>query len=191
MTLWQRTFVEKRGVVLALMAALLVNVLVYALVVYPLARRSAGAVDRAATAAAALKAAERDQAAALALVAGKARAEEELATFFDQVLPENRVTASRMTWARLPALARKASVRYQAGTFETDATLKAGRVGRLHTRMILQGDWENIRRFIYDLETSPEFLIIDSIALSQNEVGKPQTLSLEVSTYYRTRGNGS
>jgi Tfp pilus assembly protein PilO len=191
MTLLKRIFVEKRAVALPLIAALLVNVLVYALVVFPLAQRAAGAVDRARTAAATLKAAERDQAAALALVTGKARAEEELATFFDSVLPADRVAASRMTWARLPELARKANVRYEAGTFETDQTIKNGRVGRMHTRMVLQGDWENIRRFIYDLETSPEFLIIDSIALSQNEVGKPQTLSLEVSTYYRTRGNGS
>jgi hypothetical protein len=191
MTLVKRIFVEKRAVALPLIAALLVNVLVYALVVYPLARRAAGAVDRASTAAAALKAAERDQAAALALVTGKARAEEELATFFDSVLPADRVAASRMTWARLPALARKANVRYEAGSFETDQTIKSGRVGRMHTRMVLQGDWENIRRFIYDLETSPEFLIIDGVALAQAELGKPQVLTLEVSTYYRTRANGT
>jgi len=191
MTLVKRIFVEKRAVALPLIAALLVNVLVYALVVFPLAGRAAGAVDRARTAAAALQAAERDQAAALALVTGKARAEEELATFFDSVLPADRVAASRMTWARLPALARMANVRYEAGTFETDQTLKTGRVGRMHTRMVLQGDWENIRRFIYDLETSPEFLIIDGVALSQVELGKPQTLALEVSTYYRTRANGT
>lgn len=191
MTLLKRIFVEKRAVALPLIAALLVNVLVYALVVFPLAQRAAGAVDRARTAAATLKAAERDQAAALALVTGKARAEEELATFFDSVLPADRVAASRMTWARLPELARKANVRYEAGTFETDQTIKNGRVGRMHTRMVLQGDWENIRRFIYDLETSPEFLIIDSVALSQLELGKPQVLTLEVSTYYRLRANGT
>jgi hypothetical protein len=191
MTLMKRIFVEKRAIALPLIGALLVNILVYALVVFPLARRASGAVDRAQTAGAALKAAERDQGAAMALVTGKARAEEELATFFDSVLPADRVAASRMTYARLPALARKANVRYQAGTFDTDPIVKNGRVGRMHTRMILQGDWENIRRFIYDLETSPEFLIIDSVALSQGELGKPQMLVLEVSTYYRTRGNGT
>ena len=191
MTLVKRIFVEKRAVALPLIGALLVNVLVYALVVFPLARRATGAVDRARTADAALKAAERDQAAAFALVTGKARAEEELATFFDSVLPADRVAASRMTWARLPALARQANVRYEAGTFETDQTLKTGRVGRMHTRMVLQGDWENIRRFIYNLETSPEFLIIDGVALSQAELGKAQMLTLEVLTYYRTRANGT
>src|ERR1700733_7243496 len=98
MTLVKRIFVEKRAVAIPLFVALIANVLVYALVVYPLARRAAGAVDRAGTAATALRAAERDQAAALALVTGKARAEEELATFFDKVLPPDRVAANRMTY---------------------------------------------------------------------------------------------
>ena len=43
-----RILAEHRAVILALGAALLVNILVYAFVVYPLARRSAGAADRAA-----------------------------------------------------------------------------------------------------------------------------------------------
>jgi hypothetical protein len=191
MTLLKRIFVEQRAVAVPLIVALIVNVLVYALVVYPLARRAAGAVDRAVTAAAALRAAERDRAASLALVTGKALAEDELATFFDKVLPADRVTARRMTYARLPALARKSNVRYEAGSFETDQTVKSTRVGRLHSRMTLQVDYENFRRFIYDLETAPEFLIIDSVSISQGEVGKPLTLSLEVSTYYRIKANGT
>jgi hypothetical protein len=190
MTLVKRIFVEKRAVAIPLFVALIVNVLVYALVVYPLARRAAGAVDRASKAAAALRAAERDQAAALALVTGKARAEEELATFFDKVLPADRLAARRITYT-LPALARRSSVLYEAGSFETDQNLKGERVGRLHTRMVLQVDYVNFRRFIYNLETSPEFLIIDGVALSQVDPAKPLRLTLEVSTYYRTKANGT
>ena len=51
MIVLKRIFVEKRAVAIPLIVVLLVNVLVYALVVYPLARRAAGAVDHAATAA--------------------------------------------------------------------------------------------------------------------------------------------
>ena len=101
MTLLKRILTEKRAVVFPLLFALLVNLGVYALVVYPLNRRAAGAVDRAAKAADALRAAERDQAAAQSLVAGKARAEEELATFYDRVLPADYVSARRMTYTRL------------------------------------------------------------------------------------------
>jgi hypothetical protein len=190
MTLLKRIFVEKRAFGIPLIVALLANVLVYALVVYPLARRAAGAADRAATAAAALRAAERDQAASLALVTGKARAEEELATFFDKVLPPDRIAASHLTYA-LPALARKSNVRYEAGSFETDPGVKGERVGRLHTRMVLEVDYANFRRFIYNLETSPEFVIIDGVALSQIDAARPLTLNLEVSTYFRTKANGT
>ena len=191
MTLLKRMFVEKRAVVVPLLLALLANALVYAIVVYPKARRAAAAVDRAAAAADALKAAERDQAAARALVTGKARAEEELTTFFDRVLPADRIAAQRMTYSRVPGLARKANVRYEAGSFERDPDVKGGRVGRLHSRMVLQCDYESFRRFIYDLDTASEFLIIDSVAIAQSDVGKPLTLTLEVSTYYRTKANGT
>jgi hypothetical protein len=191
MTLVKRILIEKRAVAFPLLLALLVNVAVYALVVYPLARRASGAVDRAAKAADTLKAAERDQAAAQALVAGKARAEEELATFFDRVLPADYVSARRMTYTRLPALARRASFRYESGASEVDTTIKSTRVGRLHSRMILQGDYESFRRFIYEVESAPDFLIIDSVVLAQSEAAKPLVATLEVSTYYRTRANGS
>ena len=191
MKLVKRILLEKRVVAFPLLFALLANVAVYALVVYPLARRASGAVDRAAKAAEALKAAERDQAAAQALVTGKARAEEELATFYDRVLPADYVSARRMTYSRLPALARKANFRYESGSSDVDSTIKSTRIGRLHSRMVLQGDYESFRRFIYEVESSPEFLIIDSAMLAQSEVAKALTATLEVSTYYRTRANGS
>ena len=191
MTLVKRILVEKRAVVFPLLFGLLVNVAVYALVVYPLARRASGAVDRAAKASAALKAAERDLAAAEALVVGKARAEEELATFYDRVLPADYVSARRMTYTRLPALAQKSNFRYESGSSEVDKTIKSTRIGRLQSRMILQGDYESFRRFVYAVESSPEFLIIDSVTLAQPEAGKPLLATLEVSTYYRTRANGS
>ena len=88
-------------------------------------------------------------------------------------------------------LARKTNVRYEAGTFTIDQALKNPRIGRMQTKMALQGEWENMRRFIYELETAAEFIIIDSISLAQGEVGKPQALNLELSTYYRNRANGS
>jgi hypothetical protein len=191
MTLLKRIVIEKRAVAFPLVFALLANVAVYALVVYPLARRASGAVDRAAKAAAALKAAEQDQAAAQALVAGKARAEEELATFYDRVLPADYVSARKMTYTRLPALARKANFRYESGSSEVDQTIKSSRIGRLHSRLVLEGDYQSFRRFMYEVESSPEFLIIDSVSLAQAEAGKPLVATLEVSTYYRTKANGS
>jgi len=189
MTLLRRILTEKRALAVPLIVALLINVVVYVIVVYPLGVKSAGTVDRAAAATAALKAAERDRAAAADLLNGKARAEEELSTFYDKLLPEDMVAARRITYARLPALARKSNVRYQAGTFDIDEEAKNSRLGRMHIRMILQGEYEDVRRFIYELETSPEFVIIDDVTLTQADVGKPLSLTIELSTYYRNKTN--
>jgi hypothetical protein len=185
MTLWKRVLREKRLIVLPLVLLIVVNLLVYAVVVYPLLRRAAGAADRAAAAQNSRSVAERDLAAARALVAGETRAREELATFYDKVLPQDYVAARHMTYARLPELAKKANVRYQAGSFEIDQTSKNPRVGRLQTKMVLEGDYEGFRRFVFDVETASDFMIIDSVTLAQGEIGKPLTLSLELSTYYR------
>jgi hypothetical protein len=192
MTLGQRVFRENRGVLLTLGAALLINLLVYALVVYPLGVRSATAVDRAASATRAREAAERDMAAATALVAGKTTAEKELATFYQEVLPSNLDAARRLTYARLPVLARKANVKFEERRSDFDQQRqKTSRLGRLQTRIVLQGDYESLRQLLYELETTPEFLIVDDVSLAQTEQAKPLTLTLEVSTYYRVGTNGA
>ena len=80
MTIWRRILAEKRSAIVLLAAALLVNVGVYAFVVYPLGVRSAGAATRATDATRSVRAAEADFAAARALVAGTTNATQELQT---------------------------------------------------------------------------------------------------------------
>ena len=190
MSLLRRVFEEKRAIVLPLGVALLVNVGVYAFIVYPLSSRAAGAVDRASAATRALTAAVRDEAAARALVTSKAHAEQELATFYDKVLPDSQSAARRITYAHLPELARKAAVKYEARHTEVDVNRVNPRVGRLKIRMVLQGDYEGFRQFVYDLESAPEFLIIEDVTLSQGDPGKPLTLTINLSAYYRAANAG-
>jgi len=57
--------------------------------------------------------------------------------------------------------------------------------------MVLQCDYESFRQFIYELETTPEFIIIDDLTLSESEANKPLNLTLELSTYYRLGANGT
>ena len=189
MTLLQRILREKRSVVMPLVAALLVNIAVYALVVRPLGVRSASAADRAQAAAASLTTAEADRDAARALVAGKTLAEQELATFYTKVLPPDLSAARRLTYAALPALARRANVRYDASRTSIEP-VKNQRLGRLRISMVLEGEYDNVRRFIYELETTPAFVIIDDVTLAQNDPDKPLALSLELSAYFRTGLNG-
>jgi Type II secretion system (T2SS), protein M subtype b len=194
MTLLKRIVVEKRSLVIPLALALLVNVAVYALVVYPLETKAATATDRATAAAQSLRAAERELAGARALVSGKSHADQELATFYDKVLPSDFAAAQRMTYAWVPALARKANVRYEARHQEIDTAKESGKnasIGRLKTRVVLQCDYENFRQFVYELETSPEFVIIDDVSIAQTEANRPLSLTLELSTYYRLGANGT
>ena len=187
----KRIFAEKRGFILPILAAAMINVLVYALVVYPLGIKSAGAASRAANAATSLAAAEQDFAAARALVAGKSRAEEELSTFYGKVLPPDQMAAVQLTYVPLPNIARKANVRVIGRRWAPDPISKESRLGRLHIVASLQGDYEAFRQFIYELETAPEFVIIDDVTLMEGEVGKPLTFTLELSTYYALNKNGN
>jgi hypothetical protein len=192
MTLAARVLREKRALLLPLGAALLINLIVYAFVVYPLGVKSATAVDRASAAAGVRQAAEGDMTAASALVAGKSSADQEIATFYQKVLPPTLDEARRLTYARLPALARKANVRFEERRAAIDSQRQTNsRLGRLQTRVVLEGDYENLRQLLYELETTPEFLIVDDVTMTQGETNKPLTLTMEVSTYYRLGANGA
>jgi hypothetical protein len=190
-SLVRRIFREKRGLILPILVGAIVNVLIWALVVYPLGVKSAGAATRAANAATSLAAAERDYAAARALVEGKSRAEHELTTFYGKVLPADQMAAVQLTYVPLPNIARKANVRVVGRRWTPDPVNKDSRLGRLHIVASLQGEYEAFRQFIYELETAPEFVIIDDVTLLQGEVGKPLTFTLELSTYYALNKNGN
>jgi len=190
MTLLQRILREKRSIIVPLVVALLADVGAYGLVVRPLGVRSANAADRARVAAERLKAAEASRDAARALVTGKTLAQQELATFYDKVLPPDFSAARRMTYAALPALARRTNVRYEASRTEIEP-VKNQRIGRLRINMVLEGDYNSIRQFIYELESTPAFVIIDDVTLAQNDPDKPLALSLELSAYFRTGLNGN
>ncbi len=191
MILWKRILLEKRLAVIPLALGLIANIAVYALVVYPLGVKSEGAADRAAAATLALQAAEREYAAARDLVTGKTRADQELATFYDKVLPIDLPSARRLTYASLPALARRTNVKFLDRRLEVEPTTKTSHLGILKIRTQWQGDYESLRRFIYELESAPAFVIIDDVTLAMVDPTKPLTLTLELSTYYRLGANGN
>jgi hypothetical protein len=56
--------------------------------------------------------------------------------------------------------------------------------------MVLEGDYDSVRRFIYELETAPAFVIIDDVTLAQADPNGLLAVSLELSAYYRTGPNG-
>ena len=58
-------------------------------------------------------------------------------------------------------------------------------LARLQVTMLLRGAYRDIRGFIHAIETAPEFLIIDEVALRQgDEAEAGEVLGLGLSTYY-------
>jgi type II secretion system (T2SS) protein M len=191
-TLWKRILVEKRPFIAPIALALLINIGVYAFVVYPLGVKITGAAVRAERATTSLRAAEADFAAARALVTGTTRADQELATFYDKVLPADFSSARHLTAATIPQLAKKANVKFAGRRTEIDdKDAKRTGLARLLIHVVLEGDYENLRRFIYELESSPDFVIIDAVALSQADPAKPLNLAVDLSTYFRPSANGN
>ena len=191
MPLWKRIVAEKRALIAPLMLGVIGNLAAYGLWVYPLGVKSAGAADRATGAAASLQVAEGELAAAQELVLGKSRADQELSTFFDKVLPADLPSARRLTYATLPSLAKKSNVKLVDRRFEVTKIEKNARLGLLKVHTTWQCDYESFRQFIYALESASPFVIIDDVSLAQSDPAKPLTLIIELSTYYRLGANGN
>jgi hypothetical protein len=53
--------------------------------------------------------------------------------------------------------------------------------------MELAGSYMDVRNFIHEIESSPEFVVIDSVGLTQgSQNDDPLRLTLQLSTYFRT-----
>jgi hypothetical protein len=100
-------------------------------------------------------------------------------------------SALRLTYATLPAMARKTNVKLVGRRFEPDTPKKNARLGVLKAHMQWVCDYENFRQFIYEVESAPAFVIIDEVSISQTDPGKPLSVSLTLSTYYRLGANGN
>jgi type IV pilus assembly protein PilO len=184
-----RIFEEKRGLIWPLAIALVVNLVVYAVVVYPLSQKVAGGEQAAEASAAALGAARRNYTAARAAVAGKGQADIELQKFYTDVLPPDVSGARRITFLRIERLATQAGLRLERETSRPQEQRDSNLVKFTYTAT-LSGEYRNIRRFIHSLETSPEFLILENVQLSQNEAERRDlNVTVQIATYYRS-GDG-
>jgi Tfp pilus assembly protein PilO len=172
-TLTQRVLREHRRIVVPLAVAFGVNVVVYIAAVYPLSQRVANIQERDRTAEEQLLAARRDHAQAA-----------ELATFYKDVLPQDLAGARRLTQLRLAQLARESNLKFVRATFEPVNESKRT-LTQLRIEMVLSGTYADVRAFIHQLETAPEFVVVDNIELGQGAEGGPLSVTLHLSTYYR------
>jgi Tfp pilus assembly protein PilO len=190
MSLWRRIFDEKRRLIVPLLIAIGVNVAVYALVVYPLERRVATADARAESAATARKTAERNFQNAQATVTGKDRADEELQRFYQSVLPASQTAARRISYVRLARMARESGLQPDRAESVAEG-IRESRLSRLTTRMVLDGQYSEIRQFLHRIETAPEFTVIEDVKLDRLAAeDSALVLEITISTYYWTNGDG-
>ena len=186
-----RVVTEHRRVIAVLAVALVANVGVYAGFVYPLASRVADADNRAARAARALREAGLEFAAATGVATSRERAEAELGTFYRQVLPADLDAAHRLTYLDLAQRARQNHL-VVARRSASESSERGSGFGRLEIALVLEGQYEDIRRFVYGLETAPGFVVIDDMAIDQGRTGQNSlVLTLQLSTYYRVAHDAS
>ena len=181
-----RVLREHRAALVPLGVVLLVNLGVLLVLVLPLSARVSTNEQRATAAERQRVVAQAELKRAEALRDGKAQATQDLDTFYKQVLPGNVTAARRILLLHAQQLAREFNVQFQSSGTNEDEVDKSTLL-RLTSQMRLSGDYEDIRGFIYALETSPDFLVIDKFALAEGiDQNAPLTVTLEVSTYYRS-----
>lgn len=187
-----RLLEEKRNLIWPLALVLIANAAVFAIVVYPLSQKVALGEQDASVATLALNTARRDYANARATVTGKAQADTELERFYNDVLPPDLSGARRITNLPIEQLADEAHLRVYRRTSSPE-TVRDSNLARFTQTTVLTGEYRDIRRFLYLLETKPEFIVIENVDLgqSENEASRGITLTLQIATYYRTGGDGN
>lgn len=159
-------------------AALLVGIL-------PMSQAVASSEARAAAATADANVAAAELTAATAARDGRDTAMRELGLFHTDVLPAGVGEARRLLQLKLAQLARTHDVTF-ARSAATPETIRQSQLARLQSSIDLVGRYRDVRQFLYELETARDFVIVDSIELSEgDDASAPLNLTLELSTYFK------
>jgi Tfp pilus assembly protein PilO len=186
----RRIFEDKRRLVIPVLAGLALNVVLFAGVVYPLGARVRSMESREQAAARALQAAAREDADARGITQGRDLTQTALKAFYQDVLPSSHAQARQATFLRLTQLAEQHNLEQSRRSTDPKQERESS-LARLQISMSLRGHYEDIRRFIHQVENGTDFIVIDSIALQQGEeAGAPLTLALSLSTYYHAVADG-
>ena len=191
-TPYARIMREKRALIWPILAALVINIALFALVVYPLSQKVATGEQDATAAADALTAAKKQYQSARDTVAGKSQADEELKRFYENILPPDVAGARRISYLRVVQLAQQMNLRFETQT-ATPSEVRESNLGKWTQIAVLTGNYRDIRRFIHQLETAPEFLVMERVDLKQNEneTSKGITVTVQLATYFRAASDGN
>jgi hypothetical protein len=162
-----------------------INVIVLLAVVLPLRQSVQSGSSRAEASAQALRDAMADLKEAEATRDGQVQASADLVRFYAEVLPGDISAARRIMHVKFAQLARSHDVIFESSA-ATPESLRESSLERLHVNYALNGDWDDIRQLIYQMETGPDFVVIDNVQLAEgSQANAPLALTLDLSTYYR------
>lgn len=189
MSLWRRIYLERRRVILPLAIAAVVNIAVLILAVVPLGRSLTAAESTAQDATLSLASARQLERQARNAATSKERADRELQQFYTDVLPKGFAVASRTANRWLQQTARNAGLEYRGANFSWEA-IRDSTLSRAYSTVTLRGRYQDIRQFLHVVETSPEFLVVERLDLTQSPASAGAAglleVALVVSTYFQT-----
>jgi Tfp pilus assembly protein PilO len=188
MSLWRRIYLEHRKVLLPLLVFLIANVAVLLLAVLPLRQgvKSADEDERAAFLK--LNEARLADRKAKENSTREEQAKVELRKFYEDILPIDFPTARDLlyVWAQKTAVASR--LQYKSGIMDFEP-VKESRLVKVLYKFSLSGDYADIRKFLYSLETATEFVVVERVELAQSQLGTntngPLSLLVNVATYYQ------
>jgi Tfp pilus assembly protein PilO len=189
MRLYARVYHERRRVVLPLLVLLVANLAVLALVIFPLQRRVSAAADAEFRALAQMENAKREDTDARMAQSRKQEVDVELARFYKEIMPRDLAAAQVLTQLWLATVARNNGVLFQQST-DRHAEVRDSRLTKVTSEATLSGTYRDIRRFLYAVESAPEFVIIEEVQLGDtgtsaqmNQKGELE-IAIKASTYF-------
>ena len=84
------------------------------------------------------------------------------------MLPADHDGRAPVTFTRLAELARQANVKLEHGT-NAIKHREGQQAAKLTTSYELAGDYRDMRKFIYSLETAPEFIVLENVELAAGD----------------------
>lgn len=187
MSLWSRVFQERRRVMLPLAALIVANVAVLALGVFPLSQNVSGLEADAANAGANLLRARLVEKQAKDASASKQRADQELKKFYEEILPATPRAAQRVM-SFLERTAEQSGLEFRNSSLDW-SEVKDSPLLRMSGKVTLSGEYSNIRKFLYAVETAQEFVIIERVGLTQaSDLRSANSgrleVTLDIATFY-------
>mgnify|MGYP001204189380 FL=1 len=184
MTLLNRILAEKRTLVTVVSAILVIDIALYGFAVYPWSTRVSQSETRTASAEAQLDLVRAAFTVATTASENKSSADSQLKIFYEEVLPRDLAGARLILSPFLDRLAEESDLVLERSS-SVPAKGRESLLAQLRTTMMLVGEYEDIRRFIYSLETALEFILIEEVILSQGDEDEEELiLTLGLSTYY-------